>query len=278
MDETPVGLGADMPDTVTNNVLVTIPISHYCEKARWALDRAGISYVERAHVQAIHRFATRRAGGGLTAPVLLCADGALADSTDILAWADAQSPPLRALYPKNPDRAAAVRRLEDYFNTRLGPQSRCWLYQQLRKRRDLALDYGCTGVPAWERMTLRVGYPALIAIVARVLDVTPTTGLQSEHEVRAVFDAVGEYLGDGRPYICGEEFTAADLTFSALAAPMLMPVGYGVQLPQPDELPSYTAEVVHELRAHPAGRHALRMFGTERSASPSAALPESLSA
>lgn len=253
-----------MPETVTENILVTIPISHYCEKARWALDRAHIAYVEQAHVQAIHRFATRRAGGGLTAPVLRCADGALADSTDILAWADAQSTPPRALYPRDPGRAAVVRRLEDYFDTCLGPQSRCWLYQQLRERRDLALDYGCTGVPAWEHRTLRLGYPALIAIVAHVLDVTPTTGLRSEHEVRAVFDAVGKYLSDGRPYICGEEFTAADLAFSALAAPMLMPVGYGVQLPQPDELPPYTAEVVHELRAHPAGLHALRMYDAER--------------
>jgi glutathione S-transferase len=253
-----------MHKTVTNNVLVTIPISHYCEKARWALDRAGIAYMEQAHIQAIHRFATRRAGGGLTAPVLVCADGAIADSTDILAWVDAQSTPPHALYPKSPDRAIAVRQLEEYFDTCLGPQSRCWLYQQLRKRRDLALHYGCTGVPTWQRMTLRLGYPAMIAFVAHVLDVTPTTGLRSEHEVRAVFDAVGGYLSDGRRYICGDEFTAADLTFSALAAPMLMPLGYGVQLPQPDELPSYTAEVVHELRAHPAGRHALAMFDTER--------------
>jgi glutathione S-transferase len=253
-----------MIKTAPDNVLVTIPISHYCEKARWGLDRAGVAYVEQAHIQAIHRFATRRAGGGLTAPVLVCADGALADSTDILAWADAQSPPTRALYPTSPDRAAVVRRFEDYFDTCLGPQSRCWLYQQLRERRDLALSYGCAGVPAWERVTLRVGYPALITIVTHVLDVTPTAGLRSEHEVRAVFDAVGEYLSDGRRYLCGEEFTAADLTFSALAAPMLMPTGYGVPLPQPDELPLYTAEVVRELRAHPAGRHALRMFDTER--------------
>jgi glutathione S-transferase len=248
----------------TDNVLVTIPISHYCEKARWALDRAGVSYRERAHVQVIHRIATRRAGGGLTAPVFVCADGVLADSTDILAWADTQSPPNRALYPVDPTQAAQVRALEDDFDARLGPHSRRWLYQQLRRRRDLAIEYGCTGIPAWEQATLRFGYPLLIAIVARVLDVTPATAIASEQEVRVVFDAVAERLADGRRYLCGDVFTAADLTFSALAAPMLVPVGYGVRLPQPEKLPTHMAEVVHELRAHPAGMHALAMFEKER--------------
>ena len=32
--------------------LLTIPISHYCEKARWALERAGLAYREERHVRA----------------------------------------------------------------------------------------------------------------------------------------------------------------------------------------------------------------------------------
>ncbi|HTD58839.1 MAG TPA: glutathione S-transferase family protein [Solirubrobacteraceae bacterium] len=247
-----------------HNVLVTIPISHYCEKARWALDRVGVPYRERAHVQAIHRLATRRAGGGLTAPVFVSPDGVLSDSADILNWADSRARPGRELYPKESDRAAEVRLLESDFNAGLGPHSRRWMYQQLRGRRDLALAYGCEGIPSWERATLRFGYPALIAIVAHVLDVTPAKASESELEVRAVFDKVAERLSDGRSYICGDEFTAADLTFAALAAPMLMPIGYGVRLPQPDELPAYAAGVVRELRDHPAGVHALAMFETER--------------
>ena len=34
--------------------LITIPMSHYCEKARWGLAHAGVEYVEEAHLQVFH--------------------------------------------------------------------------------------------------------------------------------------------------------------------------------------------------------------------------------
>ncbi len=73
------------------NRLITIPISHYCEKARWALGRAEVDYVEEPHLQVFHVVASRRAGGAGTTPVLVTADaGVLGDSADILAYADAR--------------------------------------------------------------------------------------------------------------------------------------------------------------------------------------------
>src|SRR5918996_28350 len=67
-------------DDVRVRRLLTIPISHFCEKARWALDRAGLDYVEERHVQGVHRVVARRAGGGATVPVLVTAHGVLPDS------------------------------------------------------------------------------------------------------------------------------------------------------------------------------------------------------
>jgi glutathione S-transferase len=244
--------------------LITIPISHYCEKARWALDRAGVAYRERAHLQMIHWAAVRRAGGGTTVPVLVCGDRVLADSADIVDEADARAPPDRRLYPDDPGAAAEVRALERDFDERLGPHARRWMYNGVRGRRDLALAYGCAGVPAWERQSLRLAYPVLARGIDHFLNVTPANAERSEAEVRAVFDSVAQRLGDGRPFLCGESFTAADLTFAALAAAVLMPPGYGVPLPQPDELPAAAATVVRELRAHPAGAHAMAMFRDER--------------
>jgi glutathione S-transferase len=245
-------------------VLITIPISHFCEKARWALDRAGVPYEERAHVQLIHRFAVRRAGGGTTAPVLVCGELVLPESEEILAWADVRMEAERRLYPKDASAAEEIRALERDFDQRLGPQGRLWMYHQLHDRRDLAVKYGCTGVPGWERRLLPIAYPAVIRAIDRYLGISPQSAVRAEADVRDTFDAVAERLADGRPYLCGERFSAADLTFAALAAAVLMPSGYGVPLPQPDELPAGTAETVRELRAHPAGAHALAMYERQR--------------
>jgi glutathione S-transferase len=249
----------DSPD-----VLITIPISHYCEKARWALDRAGLNYVERPHLQVFHWAAVRHAGGGKTAPVLVRGDRVLADSADIVEEASAEAPPERRLFPDDPGAATEVRDLELDFDTNLGPHGRRWMYYGLRDRRDIAIHYACAGVPGWQRRALPVLYPVAARVINRVLEITPSTAAQSEAEVHRIFDEVGERLGDGRPYLCGERFTAADLTFSALAASVLMPPEYGVLLPQPEELPKPMATTVRELRAHPAGAHAMAMFRDER--------------
>lgn len=221
-------------------------------------------YRERAHLQGIHSFVARRAGGGSTVPVLVCGGEVLADSAEILEFADARGRPERPLYPDDPGTRAETRALERDFDERLGPHGRRWMYHEMRRQRDLVLAYACTGVPAWERRLLPVAYPAVMRLIDRHLDITPATAAESLREVRATFDAVGERLGDGRPFLMGERFTAADLTFAALSAAVLVPPGYGVPLPQPDELPAGMASVVRELRAHPAGAHVLAMFRTER--------------
>jgi glutathione S-transferase len=247
--------------------LVTIPISHYCEKARWALDRAGIPFEERAHLQVLHRIAARRAGGR-TVPVLLTPEGVLGESADILAYADARTPRGRRLFPEDAEAAAEVRAVERDLDERLGPHGRRWMYNELRGDRDVAGRYGLTGVPAWERRIFPAFYPLMSALVDRVLDVDAETSAASERVVRDLWDEFGARLADGRRYLVGDTFTAADLTFAALAAPIVLPPEYGVPLPRAEELPDHMAAVVRELSAQPAGAFALRMFREERRTRP----------
>jgi glutathione S-transferase len=246
------------------NKLITIPISHFCEKARWALDRARIPYRERAHMQCLHWVAVKRAGGRRTVPVLVTADAVLSDSADILDYADAHAPADRRLYPEDPVLERETRELERDLDARLGPQGRRWLYDGILDQRHLVKAYGPTGVPAWQRAALPVAIAPVSLIIKRYFHITPETVAESLRDVRATFDEVGERLADGRAYLMGDRFSAADLTFSALSAPITVPSEYGVPLPGPEELPEPMAEVVRELRAHPAGAHALAMFARER--------------
>jgi glutathione S-transferase len=246
------------------NVLITIPISHYCEKARWALERAGIPYTERQHMQGLHRIAVRRAGGGQTAPVLITPDGVLPDSSDILAFADERMAADKRIYPDDPGLRGEIRALEEDFDERLGPEGRRWMYDQMRGSNDLIVEYTPDTVPAWQRKALPVGLPVMSRFIDRVLDITPETCAQAETVVRETFDDVADRLSDGRPHLFGDRFTAADLTFASLAAAVVVPPEYGVPLPQPDELPEPMATSVRAFRAHPAGEYALQMFREHR--------------
>jgi glutathione S-transferase len=75
-------------------------------------------------------------------------------------------------------------------------------------------------------------------------------------------------LNNGRRFLVGERFTAADLTFAALAAPMLFPFECRAAQPALDTVPAEMREEVSRLRDTDAGRFALRMFSQERAAHP----------
>ena len=71
-------------------------------------------------------------------------------------------------------------------------------------------------------------------------------------------------VADLKKIISHDRFTAADLTFAALSAAVVLPTKYGVELPKLEELPDHMRPRIQEMREHPAGQFALRMFETER--------------
>ena len=244
--------------------LVTIPISHYCEKARWALDRAGVSYREERHVQVVHRAAARRAGGGATVPVLVSGTEGVASSHEIVVWVDERLPHEQRLFSAGGGDDDPLRGVCDRLDEVLGPAGRRLMYVHMLERRDVALRYNNQGVPAWEHRAISAAFPLAQRFISRALGIRPGVEREDERVVFAELDHVAALLSDGRPYVSGERFGAADLTFAAMAASVVFPPVYGVRLPQPDELEPRTAALVERARAHPAGEHAMTMFARHR--------------
>ena len=255
------------------NRLLTIPISHFCEKARWALDRAGLEYVEERHVQGIHRIVARRAGGGTTMPVLVTRDGVLAESEDILRYADDHLDEDDRLFPADPALRDEVVELCRELDEGLGPDGRRLMYALMLDQKGPTLRVNNQGVPAWEGRMMSALWPFVTRWGRRDLGIDGDTVRVDTENVRRAFDGIAERRADGRPYLCGERFTAADLTFAALAAAVIVPPEYVVRLPQPDELPQHIARMVREFREHPAGAYAMELFRTERRGTGSPAYP-----
>ncbi len=244
--------------------LVTIPISHFCEKARWALDRAGVDYVEQPHLQLVHIFAARLAGGRRTAPVFVTDSGeVLPDSTAILRWSDTRLAPERWLYPEGAlGTEAAV--LESSLNDQFGPDTRLWIYEEtLPVVHDMG-PWVLYGIPRWEKAFFRASGPLVGVSIRRYLGVDAEAARAALARIDQVFDDVAERLSDGRRFLLGDRFTAADLTFAALAAPVLLPARYGSPLPPLKMMPPRPAREVERLRAHPAGAFADRLYTEER--------------
>ncbi len=71
-------------------------------------------------------------------------------------------------------------------------------------------------------------------------------------------------MADGRRYLVADRFTSADLTFAALAAPVLLPDRGIPAYPAVEVVLDAMRNVVESLRETSAGEFGLRMYAQER--------------
>lgn len=248
---------------VPTRKLIAIPISHYCEKARWALDRAGVGYSERRHLQLFHRIPVRLAKGRRTTPVLTTAEGSYCDSSDILQYCESFVDRSSKLYPENG--RAEVMAFERELDTGFGVATRKLFYFAMRSAgRSYFLRVNNQGAPWWQRAALHVFYPFASRYAVRHLAINSQSIAQAKVEISATLAHVSERLSDGRSFLFGDTFTAADLTFAALSAPLSFPPEYGVRLPKRDALPTVVADVIQPFAGHPALDFARRIYQEHR--------------
>jgi len=244
--------------------LITIPMSHYCEKARWGLVYAGVDYVEEAHLQVFHYPAVRSYGSQGKVPVLVTATKAVSDSTAILHFLDARLPESCKLYPQ--ELRGEIESLEERFDESLGVETRRWVYfHWMSLPAPEVLRTAAQGTPRWERIAAPLFFPMLRRYLNRRLAISRDNVEAGLQRIVTIFDEVAARIGDGRPYLCGARFSAADLSFACMAAPVLLPPEYGIRLPELDQAPIEARKDIQRFRQHPAGQFALRLFKENRS-------------
>ncbi|KAH8942516.1 hypothetical protein BDL97_14G104400 [Sphagnum fallax] len=259
--------------------LISIGPSHYCEKARWALERAGVIFQETKHMVVFHIFYTRGLGGGTSCPKLVMQGAGedqqlegstgdrivLQESTDILKFADRNIADKHdRLYPDDPELLKLVESWESKFGKNLGPNVRRWAYSYLLYDKS-SYHLMTQGASITERIFAWILMPLIRPLIGKNLKLDrPGTREKSLAVVESIFKEVGESLANGHAFICGDRFTAADLTFAALGGPMVVPPEYGAWAPSIEECPKEMASTMLHLRDTAAGKHILKMYETER--------------
>jgi glutathione S-transferase len=272
------------PQVKTSVRLITIPISHYCEKTRWALTRSQIPFVEERHMPPFHRFATRQIGrqtesvteaerhlspinrfvsqfvGGQSVPVLVTETGILNSSEEILQYVDAIASEGSKLYPTNPEHRQQILELVALFDSVLAPVVRQWFYFYTFNQAQLIQPLWCQGVPWFERVFFPIVFRWMRSNVFQMYTINAESTIAAHKHICKVFETVERLLADGRTYLVGNQFSAADLTFATLAAAVVMPRGYGVTLPELNKLPTPMVIDIQAFRETLAGKFVLRLY------------------
>jgi glutathione S-transferase len=255
---------------------ITIRPSHYNEKARWALDRFGHAYVEEPWMPLLHMLGSgrelvwRRGGQAdavssrFSTPILITEDRTLTDSSAIVGFAASHeaADPSQTLHW-----STEVIDLDRHYSGRFGADTRRLAYFYLLPERELLEQLAHRSVGPVQARAWIALLPGIRKALIEKLGVHPDKALRARERIRAEFAAVDERLADGRRYLAGDRFSAADLSFAALGSlsVMVSPAeGYGAWLPSLDEVPSEAAAFARELRATRAGEFILRMFAEER--------------
>jgi glutathione S-transferase len=113
-------------------------------------------------------------------------------------------------------------------------------------------------------MVARLSMPVFKAFMRRSLRLTPEGTARSLAKVEAFFEAVSARVAGRGGWLVGDTFTAADLTFAALASPALMPAEHPIPWPGDAALPDAVRALRDKLRATPAGALALRAYAEHR--------------
>lgn len=211
-----------------------LPVSHYSEKVRWALDHKRVPHDRRALIGGLHipiaLLITR--GRSYTLPVLELDGDTIGDSTAIITALEERYPE-PPLYPSEPAQRARALELEDWFDTRLGPDIRRFVFHALRGNKALFDELAASQIPpALRRHSRLAGAYGRAFTGLRYQTAGARHADEARNGVTEALDRLESELGENE-YLVGDRFTVADLTAASLFYPLVMPPEGPLQMDPP---------------------------------------------
>jgi glutathione S-transferase len=237
--------------------LVTFPVSHFCEKARFALDFFGCAFDEDAHAPVFHKSRT----DGNQVPTFFDENGSVVSGSDaIVSWA-------RVHATKNKDAPESTDEELLALFDEMGVRVRQWAYFSILQDKSLTLDLLAPvgAVPENERWWLNWSLWLLIPLMKKGMNITEETAAKGLVFVEKVFDRV-EAILEKQPFLSGEAFGSLDINFVSLASAIVCPKQMGIYAALYERFDEHhpCRTTANQCRDRRAGKHVLHCYETFR--------------
>jgi len=188
--------------------------SHYCEKARWALDYKGLEYRAKNLIPGPHIKSARRIAKKTALPILVDEARVVQGSAEIISYLDKKLP-RPALTPTNTEDASMAYEWERYLDRNVGIPLRLLFYHYAFRDRALATEFLLRGTAWWGRPLYFLTFPAIKRAMKKGLGIDPLAAEAASKQLLFAFDKLDERLAKHK-FLAGPTFSRADLTASAL--------------------------------------------------------------
>lgn len=202
-------------------VLYVFAISHYCEKARWALEYLGVEYEIRYLAPGIHRRVAKKLGAaGTSLPMLQVEGQVLQGSAEILDWAEART--AKSLTPDaSPEDCREIeKRLDDVT----GVHTRRYYYSEaLVDHPKTVRPIFTRDIPLLHKLMVSWKWKLIRTLMIKAMDLGPAQFEDSKRILEGELDWLDGLLADGQGYLVGDRLSRADITAASLLAPLARP-------------------------------------------------------
>lgn len=240
--------------------LYTFPASHYCEKARWALDYKGLSYEEVSWIPVFHILKVKGLPVPQTSvPILFDGKEYVQGSSEIMKWLEERHPD-RPLFPKDADALEKAQAI-DATLSKLGVHVRRYVYWVLLPENaagQQALGLNLSGL---RRKSFNLSFPLLRAAIFKGLNINAESSQRSLEKIEKGLEEFEEVRA-GKHYLIKDQLSFVDLSAASLLSPLNIPLQHPIYTQLP--IPQSFEPILEKFRRHDALKWVVEIYQKHR--------------
>ncbi len=227
--------------------LLEFPHSHYCEKARWALDSKGLKFQAIALMPGYHIFTVRKYAQDTSVPVLLDAHHAVQGSSAIIDYLDNKYPSY-LLSPKDPQQLAYCLQLEEQMDKIMGENIRTILYYSLLAYPKFIRHCFTHSMPRVKQGIFQIFYPILRKKIYKSYVISEEKYNEARYNFEQAMEEIAQIIAQ-QPYLLGDQFSRADVSIASMLSLLVMPEQH--PFPWQDVPDKQAREFLNSYKGHP---------------------------